>query len=107
MADEDLDPILVAAASPNRLLNIQNLSVLARYSFLAPELVAQVLRVAGFPKLSRAYESSVEGLYFVGAPAAASMGPVSGLRVAHHAAARAISPTMVWFSIPEAETAAK
>jgi len=70
---------------------------ISRYPFLAPELVAQVLRAAGFPKLSRAYESSVEGLYFVGAPAAASMGPgmrfvshsgMAGAAVARHARGR-------------------
>jgi FAD-dependent urate hydroxylase len=55
---------------------------IARYPFLAPALVEQVARVDGFPRLSKSYESSVPGLYFVGAPAAASMGP--GMRFVSH-----------------------
>jgi hypothetical protein len=38
LAQEDLDPILVAAGAPDRLLNISNLSILARYSLLAQGL---------------------------------------------------------------------
>jgi len=48
----------------------------AQYSFLAPTLVDKVARVGGYPRLSRGFESSVPGLYFVGAPAAWSLGPL-------------------------------
>jgi FAD-dependent urate hydroxylase len=46
------------------------------YSFLAPELVESVELVEGYPVLRRGLESSVEGLHFLGAPAAYSCGPV-------------------------------
>jgi FAD-dependent urate hydroxylase len=49
---------------------------IARYPFLAPELVARVLRVNGYPVLAPGLESSVPGLHFVGAPAAWSFGPI-------------------------------
>lgn len=54
----------------------------ARYPFLAPELVERIERRDGFPRLTRAYESTVPGLHFVGAPAAATMGP--GMRFVSH-----------------------
>lgn len=47
-----------------------------RYAFLAPELAGAVERINGHPRLGRGFESSVPGLHFVGAPAAASFGPV-------------------------------
>jgi FAD-dependent urate hydroxylase len=46
------------------------------YGFLAPELVAGVRQVGGYPMLGKGLESSVPGLHFVGAPAAWSFGPV-------------------------------
>jgi cation diffusion facilitator CzcD-associated flavoprotein CzcO len=55
---------------------------ITRYPFLAPGLLARIERVDGFPRLSTAYESSAAGLHFVGAPAAASMGP--GMRFVSH-----------------------
>ncbi|MDP9261825.1 MAG: NAD(P)-binding domain-containing protein [Actinomycetota bacterium] len=55
---------------------------ISRYPFLVPSIVARLERVDGFPRLTNAYESSVQGLYFVGAPAAASMGP--GMRFVSH-----------------------
>ncbi len=55
---------------------------ISRYPFLPPSLVARIDRVDGSPTLTKAYESSVRGLYFVGAPAAASMGP--GMRFVSH-----------------------
>lgn len=55
---------------------------IARYPFLAPSLVERIERVEGFPSLTGTYESSVRGLYFVGAPAARSMGP--GMRFVSH-----------------------
>jgi FAD-dependent urate hydroxylase len=48
----------------------------ARYDFLAPQLVAAVLRVNGFPRLTNGFESSVAGLHFLGASASWSHGPL-------------------------------
>jgi cation diffusion facilitator CzcD-associated flavoprotein CzcO len=47
-----------------------------RYRFLARDLLAEVASVDGYPVLSRALESSVPGLHFLGAPAARSIGPL-------------------------------
>jgi hypothetical protein len=49
---------------------------ISRYSFLAPEILSQVKQVKSYPVLSGGFESSVEGLYFIGAPAAWSFGPL-------------------------------
>jgi cation diffusion facilitator CzcD-associated flavoprotein CzcO len=49
---------------------------IARYPFLSPGLVAQIDRVRGYPRLSRAFETSVPGLFVLGAPAAWSFGPL-------------------------------
>ncbi len=48
---------------------------LRRLAFLPEELRAQITTVGGYPVLNRAAESSVPGLYFVGAPAAFGLGP--------------------------------
>ncbi|HEX2506214.1 MAG TPA: NAD(P)/FAD-dependent oxidoreductase [Gaiellaceae bacterium] len=48
----------------------------ARYPFLAAELLVRVRRVDGYPVLAAGLESSVPGLHFVGAPAAWSFGPI-------------------------------
>ena len=53
-----------------------------RYSFLDPALATAVRTRDGYPVLSRFFESSVEGLYFLGAVAAASAGP--GMRFVSH-----------------------
>ena len=66
----------------------------ARYPFLAPELLGGLRRIAGYPLLSRGFESSVPGLHFVGAPAAESFGPlmrfVAGTGFAARSLTRAI-----------------
>jgi hypothetical protein len=64
---------------------------LRRYSFLPDDLREQIRLKGSSPKLTLAFESSVGGLYFVGAPAAASCGP--GFRFVSHSgfAARAIT----------------
>jgi hypothetical protein len=68
---------------------------IARYPFIAPSLLARVRRVNGYPVLGRGLESSVAGLYFLGAPAAFSFGPimrfVSGGWYAGRALARAVT----------------
>jgi FAD-dependent urate hydroxylase len=64
---------------------------ISRYPFLAPELVQSMRTVAGYPKLSTGLESSVPGLHFVGAPAAASFGPVMRFVAGTPYAARALT----------------
>lgn len=49
---------------------------LERLGFLNEELRSEVRQGSGYPVLSRAFESSVSGLYFVGLAAANSFGPV-------------------------------
>lgn len=48
---------------------------IARYDFLAPELVRSLRVAEGSPLLGTGLESSVPGLHFVGAPAARTFGP--------------------------------
>lgn len=48
---------------------------IARLPFLPDRLRTRIATVDGFPVLSRAGQSTVPGLYFVGAPAAGSLGP--------------------------------
>jgi FAD-dependent urate hydroxylase len=48
---------------------------LSRLAYLPDELRARISAFSGYPILSRAAESTVPGLYFVGAPAAFSLGP--------------------------------
>lgn len=47
-----------------------------RLGFLDPALVPAIATVDGSPALSRHFESSVPGLYFVGTPSAYSFGPM-------------------------------
>ena len=49
---------------------------IGRYAFLPEDLLRLVNRIDGYPRLSRTFESSVPGLYFLGAPAAWSFGPL-------------------------------
>jgi thioredoxin reductase len=48
----------------------------AHYPFISAELIKALRQVEGYPILNSAFESSVPGLYFVGAPAAHSFGPL-------------------------------
>ncbi len=68
----------------------------ARYPFLA-DVLDKVRRVDGYPVLDRNLQSSVPGLYFVGAPAARAFGPVvrfvSGTRYAARAVVRSVKGT--------------
>jgi cation diffusion facilitator CzcD-associated flavoprotein CzcO len=67
---------------------------IARYPFLAKELLQTVHRVAGYPQLDAGFQSSVPGLHFLGAPAAWSFGPlmrfVAGTEFSARALARGI-----------------
>jgi cation diffusion facilitator CzcD-associated flavoprotein CzcO len=47
-----------------------------RYPFLAEELLASITITDGLPRLSAGFESSVRGVYFIGAPSAWSFGPL-------------------------------
>ncbi len=82
-AERDVDHVLLATGYRVDI---------ARYGFLAAQLVESVARAGGYPLLRRGFESSVPGLHFVGAPAALSFGPVmrfvSGTRFAGPAVAR-------------------
>jgi cation diffusion facilitator CzcD-associated flavoprotein CzcO len=49
---------------------------ISRYPFLPPALSRLVDQVNGFPKLKAGFESSVPGLYFLGAPSAWTFGPL-------------------------------
>lgn len=66
----------------------------SRCSFLAPELLASLRLVDGYPQLTAGFEASVPGLHFVGAVAAGSFGPlmrfVAGTKYASTALARCI-----------------
>jgi cation diffusion facilitator CzcD-associated flavoprotein CzcO len=57
---------------------------LDRLDFISSELRRSLKRAGGVPALSRSFESSVPGLFFVGSPAAPSLGPsmrfISGTR---------------------------
>ncbi len=55
---------------------------LSRYEFMSEDLLRQLRLIGTSPRLSSSFESSVPGLYFVGAPAAASAGP--GMRFVSH-----------------------
>jgi thioredoxin reductase len=48
---------------------------LARLAFLPEELRSKITCLQGYPELSRTGESTVPGLYFMGAAAAGSLGP--------------------------------
>lgn len=50
---------------------------LARYAFLSPELLQSIEQVEGYPRLRTGLESSVGGLYFLGAPTGWSFGPLA------------------------------
>jgi thioredoxin reductase len=49
---------------------------IARYCFMPAELLRAIRRADGYPVLSTGLKSSVAGIYFVGAPAAYSFGPL-------------------------------
>lgn len=68
---------------------------LARYPFIDAGLLAGIRLVGSFPALSPRFESSIPGLYFVGAPAAAMAGP--GMRFVSHTgfAARAVTRSVL------------
>jgi hypothetical protein len=64
---------------------------LSKYDFLASELLSEVRRIDGYPKLTAGFESSIPGLHFIGAPAAASFGPVMRFVTGSWYAAQAVT----------------
>ncbi len=61
---------------------------LTKLGFLGDGLRGRIETLAGYPVLSRAGESTVPGLYFVGAPAAVSIGPSARFIAGTHTAVR-------------------
>jgi hypothetical protein len=51
---------------------------ISRYPFLSQTLLKQLETVGGYPVLKRGLESSIQGLHFLGKPAAWSFGPLLG-----------------------------
>lgn len=70
---------------------------IGRYDWLSSELVQQLDQVSGAPRLRTRLESSISGLYFAGAPAVPSFGPImlglAGTWYAASAITRAITGT--------------
>lgn len=68
---------------------------LTRYPFLSPEIPKRLDMVNGYPRLDRGFQSSLSGLYFLGAPAAWSFGPlmrfVAGTYYASESLLRSVS----------------
>lgn len=62
-----------------------------RIAFLEPRLRAAIGRVDGYPRLSRYFESSVPGLYFIGLASANSFGPMLRFAAGAGFAARRLS----------------
>lgn len=67
---------------------------LSRLKFLRPDLSSKLKSVDGTPVLSSGFESSIPGLYFVGAAAANSFGPVLRFAFGAGFAARTVSQAM-------------
>jgi thioredoxin reductase len=80
----------------------------ARAPFLDPQIKSAVVVEEGYPALSRNFESSVPGLYFVGLPAANTFGPVQRFAVgARFTASRVTSHLRRKVSLRPSPTMAK
>jgi hypothetical protein len=62
----------------------------SKYDFLASELTTAISSFHGYPRLQAGFESSVPGLYFVGAPALWSFGPLMQFVVGTHYTSRSL-----------------
>ncbi len=62
----------------------------SKYDFLAPELVQSIRHFNGYPCLREGLETSVQGLHFLGAPAAWSFGPLMEFVSGTHYASRSL-----------------
>lgn len=63
----------------------------ARYPFLAPELLRHIRLMNGYPRLDEGFQASLPGIYFLGAPAAWSFGPLMKFVAGTEFAARRVS----------------
>src|SRR5712691_1515371 len=78
----------------------------ANFSFLPSDLRAKIETLNGYPVLSRACESTVPGLYFVGVPATVSLGPSQRFLAGTHNTVRQLTRSLVRrLGSTEAETA--
>ena len=68
---------------------------LARLQFLDPELRSHMHAVVDTPILNRRFESSVQGLYFIGVAAANSFGPMLRFAYGSDYTARRLAPHLV------------
>jgi len=66
-----------------------------RLRFLSPALRTGLARVGGAPKLSRSFETSISGLYFLGVTAAYQFGPALRFVCGAEYASRCASAAMV------------
>jgi cation diffusion facilitator CzcD-associated flavoprotein CzcO len=66
-----------------------------RYRFLPAELLGTLRTINGYPVLTSGFESSLPGLYFVGATAAYSFGPVCRFVAGTSFTARALTRSVV------------
>jgi len=64
---------------------------ISQYPFLPSSLLKTVAMVSGYPVLNRGYESSMDGLHFLGAPAAWSFGPLMRFVAGADFASRALT----------------
>lgn len=64
---------------------------IARFGFLAPDLLRRIVQVGGAPVLANGFESSVPGLHFVGGSAVWSYGPLMRFVCGAGYAARSIT----------------
>jgi hypothetical protein len=72
---------------------------LERLPFLSPELRGQIKAVNGTPVLSRTFESTAPGLYFVGLAAASSFGPVMRFAFGAEFTAKSLTRTMTKLAV--------
>jgi hypothetical protein len=102
-AHRDGEEVVLTLASPQGPTSIRVDHVLAatgyrvdleELGFLSADLVARLKCVAGSPRLSASFESSVSGLFFTGLAAAATFGPVMRFVCGAGFAARRLSVTL-------------
>jgi thioredoxin reductase len=67
----------------------------ARLPFLTGKVLAGIATINGYPAVNRAGESSIPGLYFVGAPAAVSLGPSARFIAGTHNVAGRLARSVV------------
>lgn len=71
----------------------------AKYDFLPSELVQQIERYDGYPRLERGFRSSLPGLHFVGATAARTFGPLLYFVAGTEFASRELLPYVTNYAV--------